>query len=149
MTSRIPPPIIVVIAAVLIWTAARYTAPAILFPGQALLALLLAVIGLVMTLLGVTGLRRTATTMNPLRAEKATTLVTRGIYRVSRNPMYLGLAIVLLAWAIYLATWLGVIVVALYVAYMDYFQIRPEERALASQFGRTFAAYRQAVRRWL
>lgn len=84
-----------------------------------------------------------------MHPERVTSLVTEGVYRYTRNPMYLGLALLLLAWALYLSAWLGVLVVGAFVAYMNCFQIMPEEKALESRFGQDFLRYQKAVRHWL
>jgi len=87
--------------------------------------------------------------VNPLKPDSASALVVAGIYRWTRNPMYLGMATVLAAWGLYLANIGALAGVALFVAYMNRFQIAPEERALEARFGADFAAYRGRVRRWL
>jgi len=147
---RVPPIFVVFIAGLLIWAVARYLpfAP-ILIPGNNLAAGLLAAIGAVVIVLGVAAFRRAKTTLNPLQPGDASVLVASGIYRFSRNPMYLGFAILLLAWVIYLSAWPAVLVVAAYVAYMSRFQIKPEERALGARFGQAFVEYKQAVPRWI
>jgi protein-S-isoprenylcysteine O-methyltransferase Ste14 len=89
------------------------------------------------------------TTTNPLKPANASALVVRGIYRVTRNPMYLGLAALLAAWAIYLSSLAALAVLPLFVLYINRFQIAPEERALRSRFGAEFEAYRARVRRWI
>jgi protein-S-isoprenylcysteine O-methyltransferase Ste14 len=76
-------------------------------------------------------------------------MVVTGIYRISRNPMYLGMLLLLVAWAILLSNLAASLVLPLFVLYMNHFQISPEEVALASRFGADFAAYCKAVRRWL
>jgi len=93
--------------------------------------------------------RQSHTTVDPVHPERASTLVVGGVYRFTRNPMYLGFALLLLAWVVYLSAWLGVLVIALFVAYMNRFQIKAEERALESQFGQAFREYKKSVRRWL
>ena len=78
------------------------------------------------------------------------TVVTTGVYRFTRNPMYVGLTLVLAGWCVGLGTAVGLVVtVPLLVAYLTRFQIVPEERALARHFGEPFADYRARVRRWL
>ena len=84
-----------------------------------------------------------------MKPETASSIVTVGIYRFTRNPMYLGLAFALAGWAIYLANLAALLIVPIFVAYMTQFQIKPEERALLAKFGADFAAYMAAVRRWL
>ena len=89
------------------------------------------------------------TTINPLDPNEAEALVTSGIFGISRNPMYVGLTLVLLAWAVFLQNSMAFITLPLFVIYITVFQIRPEERALAQKFGAAFESYRTSVRRWL
>ncbi len=113
------------------------------------LFLLLAGLGAVVALVGIVQFHRADTTAKPQRPEQARTLVTNGIYRYTRNPMYLGLALVLSGFALllghaYLLIWVGV-----FVIYLTQYQIKPEERALAEKFPQAFADYQQQTRRWL
>lgn len=89
------------------------------------------------------------TTVNPLRPEAASTLVAHGVFRFSRNPMYLALLLVLLAWGSWLGNGAAFVVPPLFVLAMNRLQIGPEERALEAMFGTEFEAYRRRVRRWL
>ncbi|MDR6576679.1 protein-S-isoprenylcysteine O-methyltransferase Ste14 [Pseudomonas extremaustralis] len=84
-----------------------------------------------------------------MQPQQASALVEAGIYRYSRNPMYLGFAIILAAWALVLASPLTLLGVVAFVLYMNRFQITPEEWALEALFGESFARYRARVRRWL
>jgi len=97
----------------------------------------------------VRAVRKADTTLNPIKPDTATALVTSGIYRHTRNPMYLGMAVWLLAWSAWLGTPAGLVGAPLFVLYMNRFQVGPEERALHSLFGAEFDAYRSRVRRWL
>jgi protein-S-isoprenylcysteine O-methyltransferase Ste14 len=92
--------------------------------------------------------RRAGTSVSPVRPALASALVTQGPYRFSRNLMYLGYAVALLGWSIYLAQPWGLLVVAFFMAYITRFQILPEERHLSSRFPAQYAAYSRAVRRW-
>ncbi|MGC5700777.1 isoprenylcysteine carboxylmethyltransferase family protein [Pseudomonas sp. NFXW11] len=148
--NRIPPPLVALLFAVLMGLLARWT------PGLAaglglrlLLALPLVVLGLGVALLGAVAFRQARTTVNPLKPEAASALVSSGIYRYTRNPMYLGFALVLTAWGLYLAAPLALLGVAGFILYMNRWQIAAEEQALGRLFGSEFAAYRQQVRRWL
>jgi protein-S-isoprenylcysteine O-methyltransferase Ste14 len=152
---KIPPPVLTLLVAAAMWGLARVTP---LFPTlfptlppalRVAAAVALAAVGMVVAGAGVVRFRRANTTRDPVRPESASSLVTGGIYRVTRNPMYLGLTLVLAGWAVYLGApwaWLGPV---LFVAWITRFQIIPEERALAALFGAQFAAYRGRVRRWL
>lgn len=150
MTQRIPPVLVVIVAGLLVWAIARYASfPSFAIPGKNLVAVLLAAFGAVITALGVASFGRAKTTVNPLHPEQATALVADGVYRFTRNPMYLGFAVVLLAWVVYLSAWPAMLVVAAYIAYMGQFQIKAEERALEVRFGEAFTDYKRSVRRWL
>ncbi|MCE2573820.1 methyltransferase family protein [Motilimonas eburnea] len=116
-----------------------------IYPAVSLFILL----GLIFGLSGVGLFRRFNTTVNPINPEQASTLVTSGIYRFSRNPMYLGLLFCLLAWASYLGALTAFLVAPLFVIYMNLFQIIPEEQVLTRLFGESYQAYCRRVRRWL
>ena len=154
LEHRIPPPLIDAACALLMWALARALPQAQLWPpggssGVVGAALALAALGGAVALAGTLEFRRAHTTVNPLAPRRASTLVTRGIYRVTRNPMYLGMLGVLAGWAVWLgniAAWLGL---PLSMALLTVLQIRPEERILAERFGADFERYAARVRRWL
>lgn len=148
--NRIPPPLVAVICALLMWLSAGQW-PTVEAPGSWRLvgSLVLLVSGVGVCLAGVICFHRAKTTVNPLKPASASVLVTSGIYRVTRNPMYLGFALVLVAWAVLLASpfaWLGV---AVFVLFINRFQILPEERALRRLFGEALDEYCARVRRWI
>ncbi|MEX1185756.1 MAG: isoprenylcysteine carboxylmethyltransferase family protein [Gemmatimonadaceae bacterium] len=147
---RVPPLVVALVAALLMWAAAR-AAPdlSVDVPARAGLALALAVVGAFVAVAGVLEFRRARTTVNPLNPDATSALVVTGVYRISRNPMYLGLAIVLLAGAAYLSHALAPLGVAAFAAYIHRFQILPEERALRALFPGDFKEYAGQVRRWL
>lgn len=146
---KIPPVVVLVTVAALMMLGSR-VAPAAAFhvPARVLTALGFAVAGVGIAVAGVVSFWRAKTTINPLKPEGASALVTSGIYRLTRNPMYLGAMIVLIGWAAILANFISVLFLPLFVLYMNRFQIGPEEKALTSLFGLEFAAYRVNVRRW-
>jgi protein-S-isoprenylcysteine O-methyltransferase Ste14 len=147
---RVPPLAILLAAGLLMWLADRaLLSLRISVPGAVWLSAVLALLGVLVSAAGVIEFRRARTTVNPMTPTASSSLVVGGIYKRTRNPMYLGFALILFAWAIYLtnvATWLAL---PIFVWYMNRFQIFPEERALERRFGRDFAAYRGKVRRWL
>ena len=93
--------------------------------------------------------RRAHTTVNPMQPSSASSLVTSGIYRYTRNPMYLGMLFVLVGWALYLANVLVFLFLPAFILYMNRFQIEPEERAMTALFGQEFLEYASRVRRWI
>lgn len=119
------------------------------FSTRAELAVALALPGIACSVLGVASFRRARTTVNPLTPKATTALVVSGIYRVTRNPMYLGFLLLLLAEIVWLANPLACLVAPAFVLYLNRFQIGPEEIALRSLFGAQFNAYATRVRRWI
>src|SRR5690606_20793572 len=150
LENKIPPPIVTALFGLLMWLVARYVPSLDLaLSVRVLLALLVSAIGVCFSVAGVLSFRQAQTTVNPLKPETASALVRSGIYRYSRNPMYVGFALLLLAWACYLAAPWALLGVLAFVLYIQRFQIAPEERALAQIFGDDFQRYRAQVRRWL
>jgi protein-S-isoprenylcysteine O-methyltransferase Ste14 len=146
----IPPPVVAALAALLmVWLAGGWSALGGSSQGPLSVVVLLVAAGLAFDLAGLWAFRHQGTTINPLRPERASSLVTGGVYRVSRNPMYVGLGCLLLAWAVYLGSPWAVLGPVLFVAWITRFQIVPEERVLGRLFGTEFEAYRRRVRRWL
>ena len=147
---RLPPLAVAPLAAYVAWLAAR-AAPSLGFDfrGRTLLALMLAGAAAAIGAAGVFEFRRARTTVNPLQPGRASALVTGGIYRHTRNPMYVAVATLLLAWALWLGNALAPLGTVLFVAWIDRLQIPPEERALETLFGAEFERYRSEVRRWL
>ncbi|HRF88025.1 MAG TPA: isoprenylcysteine carboxylmethyltransferase family protein [Pseudomonadales bacterium] len=93
--------------------------------------------------------RKAKTTVNPLQPQSATSLVVSGVFSLSRNPMYVGVAFILLAWSIYLGSSWALLGVVGFVIFINQFQIAPEERAMLALFGEEFVSYSKKVRRWL
>jgi len=150
MKLVIPPPVLALIAAAMMWGLPKI-APSLgfVFPGQILLAAVFPVAGLAIMLIAVLAFSRADTTINPHHPDKANKLVISGLYRVTRNPMYLGMALVLIGWTIWLGHLLAVIPVIGFIWFITRFQIKPEEVVLKQKFGAEFEAYMGRVRRWI
>jgi len=118
-------------------------------PWRELAAGMLLIAALIIGLPAVLGFRRAKTTVNPLKPDAASALVVRGVYRWTRNPMYLAMLLLLIAWVCIVSNWAALAMLPLFVAYLNRFQIGPEERALQARFGAEFESYRRQVRRWL
>lgn len=147
---RIPPVVLWtgVLATIVLLTGAvpAVNAP---FPGHRMLSVVLLVVGAFVVGAGVVEFRRARTTVNPLAPDASSSLVVSGIYRYTRNPMYLGMAVALAGAALWRASLPGLLLVPLFCAYISRFQIRPEERILTTRFGEDFTAYMARVRRWI
>ena len=150
LEHKIPPPVVALLVGAAMWGISLVTPP-IEIPAliRVVAAFTIAVAGVVIAVSGVVAFRRASTTVNPLKPETASSLVTCGVFRFTRNPMYVGLALALLGWAVYLSSIVAYLGPLVFVLYMNRFQIAPEERALTALFGPAFADYRGRVRRWL
>lgn len=138
------------ITVLFMWLLARFSA--ILKIGvayQGLLVSLLMFVGFMITIAAIISFRMAATTVNPLNPERASSLVDGGVFRFTRNPMYLGMLLVLLAWGVYLSSLLNLFLIVGFVWYLTRFQILPEEKAMRANFGETYQTYCQKVRRWI
>ena len=147
---KIPPVALVIGAAVLMWLGSAY-APKLnfQFPFQAVIAWVSGLLGLMICGLGVLQFKRAKTTVNPTKPQSSSSLVTSGIYRHTRNPMYLGFVLILGGWAAARANAVAFLALPAFVIYINQFQIKPEERALMSIFGDEFRSYCSSVRRWI
>lgn len=150
LAHKIPPPVVGALVGVAMWYAAT------IGPSWAMnetlryaLVSLFLVAGLSVDLLGLLAFRASKTTINPLKPQTASALVIGGVYRYTRNPMYVGMFFLLIAWAVYLAALLPFIGPFVFMGYITRFQILPEERVLARMFGEQYRQYAARVRRWL
>ena len=147
---RIPPVVQGLIALMLIWLLHRYLPfYRLQFVHQTASAVILIVAGLGIAVAGIRAFLKLKTTVDPRTPEKATELVVIGIYKYSRNPMYLGVLLVLMGVAVYLGALSAIIGIASFVAFINKFQIEPEEIALQEKFGERYAQYAQKVGRWM
>lgn len=150
LEHRIPPPVIDATFALAMWATARLL-PGLSadWPGRIALSVALALAGILLALAGVVSFRRHRTTVNPLKPQGASALVSTGVYAFTRNPMYLGMLVVLVAWGLYLSNLAAAVLVPLFVPCLNRLQILPEERVLRAKFGAAFDAYAARVRRWI
>lgn len=155
LDHKIPPPVVAGVVAWVMWGLASWgpswPLAGGLFPEpwRDAVSIGLALVGVALDLSGLWVFRRARTTFNPLSPSKASALVTGGVYRFTRHPMYLGLLLLLSAWALHLAApwpWAGPV---LFVLWIGRFQIAPEERVMRAKFGAEYDAYAARVRRWL
>jgi len=147
---KVPPVAVLIVSAIAMWFLAiaspSLTAP---FPARRIVAALLAALGVTVALAGIVAFRRARTTVNPTTPEATSSIVRTGVYRWTRNPMYLGFLLLLCGWAMLLVNGLALLVLPAFVLYLNRYQIAPEERALRARFGADYDDYLAAVRRWL
>lgn len=149
---KIPPPVWFLFCAVLMWWI-RWVSSAHLpdyqHPMIFILGMLVAVAGFMIAILATITMRRAKTTLSPFQPQQTTQIVTWGVYRKSRNPMYLSLLFGLIAWALWLGSIFVWCVPLLFIWLITYFQIKPEEQFLVQKFGQYYLDYANQVRRWL
>ena len=113
------------------------------------LASFFVVVGVLFVALGAIQFKSNKTTINPYTPESSTTLVTTGIYAISRNPMYVGFAFILIGSACVFSNLVSLNLILIFVLYMNYIQIPAEEKALTSVFGENYIKYKAQAPRWL
>ena len=146
----IPPPVVVAIVASLMWLTNRTLGIGQFdFAWLRPLSVALLIVSLLLMAYAVASFVAVKTTVNPLRPARASSLVTTGIFKFSRNPIYLGDLLMLTAFSLWLGNVVNLAFLVLFVAYINRFQIVPEERALTQLFGENYIAYCARVRRWL
>jgi protein-S-isoprenylcysteine O-methyltransferase Ste14 len=147
---RIPPPVVTLLVAGAMW-GISHAAPLLELPAlvRAGVAGTFFVAGAIISIAGIVSFRRAKTTVNPMKPETTSSLVCAGIYRISRNPMYLGILFALIAWAVFLSSAWALAGPAAFVLYINRFQIAPEERVMLTLFGGAYSDYKSEVRRWL
>ena len=146
----IPPPLVALIVALGMWGAAYLmtplSAPRWLMEDS---AMALGTAGVALAAAGVLAFRAAGANINPHDIDRGEALVTSGVYRFTRNPMYLGISLVLCGYAAYLSRPVDLLGPVAFVAFLSRFQVAPEERAMRAKFGAAYADYARATRRWL
>jgi len=147
---KIPPPLVALSAAIAMWSVASFVPLPELPPMiRKSVAIAMALAGGAFDIAGALSFRRARTTINPMKPYSTTALVSSGVYRITRNPMYVGLLFVLVSWAVFLSSAWALLGPLAFCLYIGRFQIAPEERVLSELFGNEYLAYKAKVRRWL
>ncbi len=153
LENRIPPPLVLLATLIFMAILARVDkthalqfTPSLI---NTIVCVLLIVAGLVIAIRGVRAFKHAQTTINPLRPNRASSLIRSDVYKISRNPMYLGMLLFTLGAASYLASLWSLLGVLFFFGFITRFQIVPEERALRDLFGGEFNDYCKRTRRWL
>ena len=147
---KVPPvAVVIVYLGLMTFIAQRWPGYILILPKQEFIAILLVLMGISIALLGVVSFKKARTTVNPTKPGNASSVVDSGIFRYTRNPMYLGMFLLIVGYAAELAALSSYFVALTFILYMDQFQIKPEERALEGLFGQDYVNYKHKVRRWL
>jgi protein-S-isoprenylcysteine O-methyltransferase Ste14 len=148
MKTKIPPPIIALICIVINYLSTYLINP-IKFPNIEIIGGVILFLGITTAVLAILLFKKEKTTVNPMNPEETTSLVTTGIFSITRNPMYLGLFFVISSTILFFGSWFGIIILMFFVWYITKFQIIPEEEAIEKLFSNKYDEYRQNVRRWI
>ena len=146
--TKFPPPLVALTFGFLI----NYTKnifPKIEIKNEIIFGSFMIISGLIIILSAIILFKKYQTTITPLNPSNATKLITDGIYKFSRNPMYLGLLLVLLGISIIINLTGGFFLIPLFILYLNLFQIIPEENAMVDLFKDEFLEYKKNVRRWI
>ena len=148
MNNKIPPPIVTLICGLIIY----YTH--CLFPNcelmfLKLLSVLFLVLGLLIGFSAIFKFIKKKTTVNPVKIEQASTLVNSGIFKYTRNPMYLGMLFILISISLNFNLYGGIVIVLFFYLFITRYQIIPEEKAMEKLFREEFKNYKKTTRRWL
>ena len=150
MKAKIPPPVWLLVFGAMMWFVAKSAfAYTVGIPYSGAIALVIGFAGIFCAGAGLREFSKASTTTNPLKPEEASTLVTSGVYKTTRNPMYVGLFIILTGWAVWLGSVSNLLLLIVFASVMTEMQIKPEEKALQELFGRAYDDYCRQVRRWL
>lgn len=145
---KVPPALVGAVVAAGMWCVS-YVLPAFTYAPMLVATVGLGLIGFAIIGWAMLSFLEAQTTVNPMKPSSASVLVTSGAYGHSRNPMYLGMFLILVGWALFLANVLAFLVLPAFILYMNQFQIKPEERALTALFGQEFLEYESRVHRWI
>jgi len=148
LKTKIPPPIVTILFAVMIFYFSDSFAHVDL-PFKIYISLFFVLLGFFITFSSARNFKNKETTVNPIKPEEASQLVTDGFFKITRNPMYLGMLLFLFGLSIYNGLIVGFVFLPLFVGYITFFQIIPEESAMIEIFGEDYKAYMKKVRRWI
>ncbi len=150
LENKIPPPAVMLLFGLVMWIISQFSPNFTIGASQQWsLIILFFLAGLIIGAAGIISFNRAQTTINPLKPNAASSLVSSGIFSRTRNPMYVALTLALCSWGVYLASAWAFIAVLGFILYITRFQIHPEERAMDNLFGEDFTAYKNRVRRWI
>lgn len=150
MKPSVPPVVVFLVHFCLVWLINKYLYFAkFTFIGQRAVTLILIIAGIAIALIAIYTMYKAKTTIDPVVPNQASSLVSTSIFRISRNPMYLALLLILIAWIVWKGSLMAMFLPVTFVWYMTHFQIRAEEKALEGNFGEQYREYRLKVRRWI
>ena len=145
---KIPPPIIALFLVVLNFFSSKRI-DLIQLPNQTLFSILVLFIGIFILIIPVSNFVKSKTTIDPIKFKKVNNLVTSGIYKYSRNPMYLGLLMIIISTSIFYLTIFSITTPFIFYFWINRFQIEREEIFLTKKFGKKYISYKSKTRKWI
>ena len=146
--SKIPPPLVVLILVISTFFSSKKI-DLIQIPFQSLISIFILSIGILILLNPVLKFKKSKTTINPIKFKKVNKLVTSGIYKYSRNPMYLGLLMIVISSSIFYLNIYSILTPLFFYIWINRFQIKREEIFLTEKFGEDYLSYKKKTRRWI
>ena len=146
--NKIPPPFIAA-GNIFLFYLSTLLVPSFEFTGQTILGVFIGLEGIIIIFLSIRLFREYQTTINPFKAHETSRLITSGIYSFTRNPMYLGLSSIQVAFGIYLGAYVSIFLIPSFITYITHKQIIYEEQILEKKFGDEYINYLKSVRRWI
>lgn len=145
LDTKIPPPIvtIIILSIIYLFDLNEYNL------NTDIISILILFIGLIFILSAVIQFVNRKTTVNPTKPHKTTTLVITGTYKITRNPMYLGMLLIIISFAFYKTSIVSIILIPFFIFYINKFQIEPEELEMRKKFGKEYEDYCKKVDRWI
>ena len=145
---KIPPPVIVLILVVSNFLSSKKI-DIINIPNQTLVSIIILLIGVFILIVPVSKFIKSQTTVNPIKFKKVNKLITSGIYKYSRNPMYLGFLMIVISTSIYYLNIFSIITQIFFYFWINRFQIKREEIFLNKKFGQKYITYKSKTRKWI
>jgi len=145
---KIPPPLLVLILVISNYFSSKKI-DLILFPNQNLISFIILIIGVLILINPILKFIKSKTTIDPIKFKKVNKLITSGIYKYSRNPMYLGLLMIVISTSIFYLSIFSITTPILFVCWINRFQIEREEIFLTEKFGKEYTLYKTKTRRWI
>lgn len=147
MKTLIPPPIVTIVFLFVIFFTKDLFRLSLTLPSS--LGFIIILVGLMIIFIAARQFKAVNTTINPIKPEKASVLVNKGIFSYSRNPMYLGMLLIIIGFSIIHNLLAIIVIMPIWIIYMTYFQIIPEEEAMEILFEEDFVNYCKKTRRWI
>ena len=145
---KIPPPLLVLILVISNYFSSKKI-DVIPIPNQDLVSIAIFLIGILILIIPVSKFIKSKTTIDPIKFKKVNKLVTSGIYKYSRNPMYLGLLMILISSSIFYLNIYSITTPFFFYWWITKFQIKREEIFLTDKFGKEYLSYKTKTRRWI